>query len=86
MVYGSNEILRVDIKHFSKAILENFGLDDGTAREALKKGQKHMSVFKNKICSKYPPTIQNTFHRAKGFIDLEEKNEHVKRELPIIRE
>lgn len=30
-----------------------------------------MSLFKNKICSKYLPTIQNTLHWAKGFIDLE---------------
>ena len=50
-------------------------MDDGTIKEALKKGLRHRSLFKNEICAKYPPTIQDALHRAKGFIELEEENE-----------
>ncbi|GMN25023.1 hypothetical protein TIFTF001_043853 [Ficus carica] len=62
------------------------GLDDGTAREALKKGLRHKSLFKNEICARYPPTIQDALHRAKGFIELEEENERVERDLARTRE
>ncbi|GMN70114.1 hypothetical protein TIFTF001_039157 [Ficus carica] len=41
VVQGLHESLRAYIKRFSKAILEISGLDDGTAREALKKGLRH---------------------------------------------
>ena len=68
---GPNESLRAYIKCLSKAISEISGLDDGTAREALKKGLRHKSLVKNNICARYPPTIQDAMHRAKGFIDLE---------------
>ena len=75
MFQGPNELLRAYIKYFSKAISEISGLDDGTAREALKKGLRHKSLFKNEICTRYPPIIQDTMHQAKGFIELEEENE-----------
>ncbi|GMN59018.1 hypothetical protein TIFTF001_028110 [Ficus carica] len=75
VVQGPHESLRAYIKCFSKAISEISGLDDGTAREALKKGLRHKSLFKNKICARYPHTIQDAMHRAKGFIELEEENE-----------
>lgn len=81
VVQGLNETLRTYFKCFIKAILEISGLDDGTTGEVLKKGLKHMSLFKNEICTKYLPTIQNALHRAKGFIDLEEENERVEQEL-----
>ncbi|GMN69554.1 hypothetical protein TIFTF001_038600 [Ficus carica] len=83
---GPQESLRAYIKRFSKAILEISGLDDGTAREALKKGLRHRSLFKNEICARYPPTIQDALHRAKGFIELEEENERVERDLARTRE
>ena len=51
------------------------GLDDGTVREALKRGLFHKSLFKKKVFSRYRATIQEALHLAKGFIDLEEKNE-----------
>ncbi|GMN62665.1 hypothetical protein TIFTF001_031744 [Ficus carica] len=86
VVQGSNESLHVYIKRFSKAISEIFGLDDGTAMEALKKGLRHKSLFKNEICARYSPTIHDTMHRAKGFIELEEENERVERELARTRE
>ncbi|GMN58181.1 hypothetical protein TIFTF001_027277 [Ficus carica] len=47
MVQGPHESLRTYIKCFSKVISEISGLDDGTAREALKKGLRHKSLFKN---------------------------------------
>nr|GMN21026.1 hypothetical protein TIFTF001_043224 [Ficus carica] len=83
---GPHESLRAYIKRFSKAISEISGLDDGTAREALKKGLRHRSLFKNEICARYPPTIQDALHRAKGFIELEEENERVERDLARTRE
>ncbi|GMN33608.1 hypothetical protein TIFTF001_046726 [Ficus carica] len=86
VVSGPHESLRAYIKRFSKAISEISGLDDGTAREALKKGLKHRSLFKNEICARYPPTIQDALHRAKGFIELEEENERVERDLARTRE
>ncbi|GMN64157.1 hypothetical protein TIFTF001_033238 [Ficus carica] len=86
VIQGSHESLRAYIKRFSKAISEISGLDDGTAREALKKGLRHRSLFKNEICAQYPPTIQDALHRAKGFIELEEENERVERDLARTRE
>ncbi|GMN26380.1 hypothetical protein TIFTF001_044002 [Ficus carica] len=83
---GPHESLRAYIKRFSKAISEISGLDDGTAREALKKGLRHRSLFKNEICAQYPPTIQDALHRAKGFIELEEENERVERNLARTRD
>ncbi|GMN23084.1 hypothetical protein TIFTF001_049067 [Ficus carica] len=74
VVQGPNEALRAYIKRFSKAICKISGLDNGTAREALKKGLRHKCLFKNKICTRYLPTIQDAMHHAKGFIDLEEEN------------
>ncbi|GMN51388.1 hypothetical protein TIFTF001_020542 [Ficus carica] len=65
VVQGPHESLHAYIKRFSKAISEISGLDDGTAREALKKGLRHKSLFKNEICTRYPPTIQDAIHRAK---------------------
>ncbi|GMN75299.1 hypothetical protein TIFTF001_056402 [Ficus carica] len=81
VVQGPHESLRAYIKRFSKAISEISGLDDGTAREALKKGLRHKSLFKNDICTRYPSTIQDALHRVKGFIELEEENERVDRDL-----
>ena len=43
-------------------------------------------MFKNEICTRYPPTIQDALHRAKGFIELEEENERVERDLAQTRE
>ncbi|GMN74449.1 hypothetical protein TIFTF001_053156, partial [Ficus carica] len=86
VVQGPHESLRAYIKHFNKAISEISGLDDGTAREALKKGSRHKSLFKNEICARYPPTIQDAMHRAKGFIELEEENERVECDLTRTRE
>ncbi|GMN27087.1 hypothetical protein TIFTF001_044075 [Ficus carica] len=86
VIQGPHESLRAYIKRFSKAISEISGLDDGTAREALKKGLRHRSLFKNEICARYPPTIQDALHRAKGFIELEEENERVERDLARTRE
>lgn len=74
------------IRRFSIAISEIFGLDYGTERKGLKKGLRHMSFFKNKLCTKYMSTIQDAMHRVKGFIDLEEENECVERELARTRE
>ncbi|GMN30544.1 hypothetical protein TIFTF001_046432 [Ficus carica] len=81
-----HESLHAYIKRFSKAISEISGLDDGTAREALKKGLRHWSLFKNEICARYPSTIQDALHRAKGFIELEEENERAERDLARTRE
>ncbi|GMN36611.1 hypothetical protein TIFTF001_042473 [Ficus carica] len=75
VVQGPHELLRAYIKRFSKAISEISRLDDGIPREALKKGLRHKSLFKNEICTRYPPTIRDAMHRAKGFIELEEENE-----------
>ncbi|GMN67946.1 hypothetical protein TIFTF001_037007 [Ficus carica] len=75
VIQGPHESLRAYNKRFSKAISEISGLNDGTAREALKKGLRHKSLFKNEIYARYPPTIQDAMHRAKGFIELEEENE-----------
>ncbi|GMN61551.1 hypothetical protein TIFTF001_030651 [Ficus carica] len=86
VIQGPHESLRAYIKRFSKAISEISGLDDGTAREALKKGLRHRSLFKNEICARYPPTIQDALHRAKGFIELEEENERVERDLACTRD
>ncbi|GMN27512.1 hypothetical protein TIFTF001_044132 [Ficus carica] len=86
VIQGPHESLRAYIKHFSKAISEISGLDDGTAREALKKGLRHRSLFKNEICARYPLTIQDALHRAKGFIELEEENERVERDLARTRD
>ncbi|GMN19954.1 hypothetical protein TIFTF001_047019 [Ficus carica] len=86
VIQGPHESLRAYIKRFSKAISEISGLDDGTAREALKKGLRHRSLFKNEICARYPPTIQDALHRAKGFIELEEENERVERDLTRTQE
>ncbi|GMN60219.1 hypothetical protein TIFTF001_029324 [Ficus carica] len=69
-----------------KTTKDLWGLDDGTAREALKKGLRHRSLFKNEICARYPPTIQDALHRAKGFIELEEENERVERDLARTRD
>lgn len=57
VVQGPNKTLRIYFKCFIKVILEISGLDDGTTGEVLKKGLKHMSLFKNEICSMYLPTI-----------------------------
>ncbi|GMN69985.1 hypothetical protein TIFTF001_039030 [Ficus carica] len=46
VVQGPHESLRAYIKRFSKAISEISGLDDGTAREALKKGLRHKESSK----------------------------------------
>ncbi|GMN47914.1 hypothetical protein TIFTF001_017077 [Ficus carica] len=81
VIQGPHESLRAYIKRFSKAISDISGLDDGTAREALKKGLRHRSLFKNEICARYPPTIQDALHRAKGFIELEEENEALRAEV-----
>ncbi|GMN62972.1 hypothetical protein TIFTF001_032049 [Ficus carica] len=81
VIQGPHESLHAYIKRFSKAILEISGLDDGTARKDLKKGLRHKSLFKNEIYTRYPPTIQDALHRAKGFIELEEENERVDRDL-----
>ena len=81
MVQGPNKMLRAYIRCFSKAISEISRLDNGTAIEALKKDLRHMSILKNKICAKFPLTIQDTMHRAKGFIELEKENECIEREL-----
>ncbi|GMN58219.1 hypothetical protein TIFTF001_027316 [Ficus carica] len=86
VIQEPHESLRAYIKRFNKAISEISGLDDGTAREALKKGLRHRSLFKNEICARYPPTIQDALHRAKGFIELEEENERVERDLARTRE
>ncbi|GMN32802.1 hypothetical protein TIFTF001_041790 [Ficus carica] len=86
VIQGPHESLRAYIKRFSKAISEISGLDDGTGREALKKGLRHRSLFKNEICARYPPTIQDALHPAKGFIELEEENERVERDLARTRE
>ncbi|GMN47400.1 hypothetical protein TIFTF001_016567 [Ficus carica] len=86
VIQGPHESLRAYIKCFSKAISEISGLDDGTARKALKKGLKHKSLFKNDIYTRYPPTIQDALHRAKGFIELEDENERVDRDLARTRE
>ncbi|GMN30715.1 hypothetical protein TIFTF001_044508 [Ficus carica] len=83
---GPHKSLRAYIKRFSKANSEISGLDDGTVREALKKGPRHKSLFKNEIYAGYPPTIQDAMHRAKGFIELEEENERVERELARTRD
>ncbi|GMN68319.1 hypothetical protein TIFTF001_037378 [Ficus carica] len=83
---GPHESLRAYIKRFSKAISEIFGLDDGTTRDALKKGLRHKSLFKNEICAQYPPTIQDALHRAREFIELEEENERVERDLARTRD
>ncbi|GMN23352.1 hypothetical protein TIFTF001_051302 [Ficus carica] len=69
-----------------KTTKDLWGLDDGTTREALKKGLRHRSLFKNKICARYPPTIQDALHRAKGFIELEEENERVECDLARTRD
>ncbi|GMN75432.1 hypothetical protein TIFTF001_056692, partial [Ficus carica] len=86
VIQGPHESLRAYIKRFSKAISEISGLDDGIAREVLKKGLRHRSLFKNEICARYPPTIQDALHRAKGFIELEEENEKVERDLARTRD
>ncbi|GMN47594.1 hypothetical protein TIFTF001_016781 [Ficus carica] len=86
VIQEPHESLHAYIKRFSKAISEISGLDDGTARETLKKGLRHKSLFKNEICMRYPPTIQDAMHRAKGFIELEEENERVERDLARTRE
>ncbi|GMN60220.1 hypothetical protein TIFTF001_029312 [Ficus carica] len=86
VVQGPHESLRAYIKHFSKAISEIYGLNDGTTREALKKGLRDNYLFKNEICARYPPTIQDAMHRAKGLIELEEENERVERDLARMRE
>ncbi|GMN51348.1 hypothetical protein TIFTF001_020490 [Ficus carica] len=85
VVQGPNELLRTYIKCFSKAISEISGLDDGTARKALKKGLRHKSLFKNEIYTRYPPTIQEAMHRAKGFIEMEEENERIECDLAQTR-
>ncbi|GMN28780.1 hypothetical protein TIFTF001_041222 [Ficus carica] len=86
VVQGPHESLRAYIKRFNKAISEIYGLDDGTTREALKKGLRHKSLFKNEICARYPPTIQDAaMHRAKGYIKLEEENKRVERDLARTR-
>ncbi|GMN70667.1 hypothetical protein TIFTF001_039706 [Ficus carica] len=54
--------------------------------EALKKGLRHRSLLRNEICARYPPTIQDALHRAKGFIELEEENERVERDWARTRE
>ncbi|GMN56293.1 hypothetical protein TIFTF001_025413 [Ficus carica] len=86
VIQGPHESLRAYIKRFSKAISKISGLDDGTTREALKKDLRHRSLFKNEICARYPPTIQDALHRAKGFIELEEENKRVDRDLARTRE
>ncbi|GMN70321.1 hypothetical protein TIFTF001_039363 [Ficus carica] len=65
VVQGPNEMLHAYIRCFSEAISEISGLDNGTARKALNKGMRHMSLFKNEICAKYPLTIQDAIHRGK---------------------
>ncbi|GMN44746.1 hypothetical protein TIFTF001_013941 [Ficus carica] len=86
VVQGPNEMLRAYIKRYRKAIYEISGLDDETVRKVLKKDLRHMSLFKNEIYARYPPTIQDAMHRAKGFMDLEEENERVEQELERTRE
>ncbi|GMN54937.1 hypothetical protein TIFTF001_024046 [Ficus carica] len=51
VVQGPHESLRAYVKHFSRAISEISRLDDETAKEALKKGLRHRSLFKNEICA-----------------------------------
>ena len=75
VVQGPHELPHAYIKHFSKVISEISGLDDGTTKEALKKGLRHKSLFKNKICARYLRTIQHATHRVKGFTELEEENQ-----------
>ena len=86
VIQGPHESLRAYIKRFGKAISEISGLDDDMAREALKKGLRHKSLFKNEICARYPPTIQDALHRAKRIIELEEENERVERDLARTRD
>ena len=86
VVQGPHKSLRAYIKRFNKVISEISGLDDGTARKALKKGLRHKSLFKNEICARYPPTIEDALHKAKGFIELEEENERVERDLSRTRD
>ena len=57
MVQGPHESFHTYIKHFNKAISEISRLDDGTTKDALKKGLRYKSSFKNEICTRYPPTI-----------------------------
>ncbi|GMN48556.1 hypothetical protein TIFTF001_017735 [Ficus carica] len=71
VIQGPHESLRAYIKCFSKALSEISRPDDGMTREALKKGLGHKSLFKNEICTSYPPTIQDAMHQAKRFIELE---------------
>ena len=85
LVQGPNETLHAYIKRFSKAMSKISGLDDGMVKEVLKKGMRHVSLFKKKIRARYPPTIQDAMHRAEGFIDLEEENERIERELARTR-
>ena len=86
MVQGPHESLCAYIKRFNKMISKISRFNDGTAREALKKGLRHKVLFKNEICARYPPTIQDAMHRAKGFIELEEENERVERDIARTRE
>ncbi|GMN22508.1 hypothetical protein TIFTF001_045665 [Ficus carica] len=58
------------------------GLDDGTAREALNKGLRHRSLFKNEICARYSPTVQDALHRAKAH---EERAKTFRREHLVVR-
>ena len=81
VVQSPNERLGDYIKRFSNAVSAISGLDDGTAREALKKGLLHKSLFKNDICVNYPGSIRDTLNRAKGFMELEDENERVEEEL-----
>ena len=73
LVQWPNETLRAYIRRFSKAIYEISGLNDGTAREALKKGLRHMSLFKNEICAKYRPTIQSRHAPSQEIYWLEKR-------------
>ncbi|GMN23833.1 hypothetical protein TIFTF001_040500 [Ficus carica] len=86
VVQGPNESLCAYINRFSKAISEISRLDDGTAREVLKKVLRHKSLFNNEIYARYPPIIRDVMHREKGFTKLEEVNERVERDLARARE
>lgn len=80
------EPLKSYIDRFNAALSKITGLDDGAMREALKKGLLLKSKFKDSICSDYPKSIRSALNRAKGFIDLEEENLQIERELAHSRE
>ncbi|EXB67285.1 hypothetical protein L484_025767 [Morus notabilis] len=86
VVQRVGEPLKSYIDRFNVALSKITGLDDGAAREALKKGLLHKSKFKDSICSDYPKSIRSALNRAKGFIDLEEEDLQIEWELARSRE